>query len=108
MKPVRLTKRAQSEIARAASWYEDRSEGLGDKFLSRVKEAIENITLNPLGYSLALGVVRRCLIPRFQDVLFFVVEPDESIVISCLHSKRNPLLAKHLARRIKPLPDEPS
>ena len=98
MKPVRFTQIADGEVRRAAAWYEEQSEGLGDKFLSRVQEAVDKIARNPQGYAFAVENVRRCLVPRFQDALWFTVEPDESIVIACLHSKRSPVLAKERAR----------
>jgi plasmid stabilization system protein ParE len=103
LKPVRFTRRAETEIERAAAWYEKRSEGLGEKFLGRVKEAVQSIAINPLGYAAGVGGARRCLVPRFQDALYFMVEPDESIVIGCLHSKRNPILAKERALGVRPI-----
>jgi len=50
MKPVRITKLAQTEIDDAASWFERRKQGLGIEFYRRVDEAAEQIELNPKGF----------------------------------------------------------
>jgi hypothetical protein len=47
MKPVRITKLAQTEIDAAANWFERRREGLGSQFYQRVDEAAEKIGINP-------------------------------------------------------------
>ena len=103
MKPVRFTRIAEEEVRQAADWYDQQSEGLGDKFLYRVREAVEKIAANPQGYAKAIGDVRRCMVPRFQDALWFKIEPDESIVIACLHARRNPILAKERVAGVTPI-----
>jgi hypothetical protein len=49
--PVSLTRQARRDIAEASEWYEQKSEGLGGKFLDRVAESLDKIGLNPLGYA---------------------------------------------------------
>ncbi|MBV9266159.1 MAG: hypothetical protein JO061_08330 [Acidobacteriaceae bacterium] len=107
MKPVRFTKVADAEVQARANWYDQRAPNLGTKFLRRVLEAVEKIAQNPLGYERKIGHVRRCMVPRFQDALWFVVEPDESIVIACLHGRRSPTLVKERAAGVIPLPRPP-
>jgi hypothetical protein len=47
---VRLTQVAQSDIDKAAEWYERQREGLGFTFLDRVDQGLDKIALNPTGY----------------------------------------------------------
>ncbi|HET7115774.1 MAG TPA: hypothetical protein VFI29_04760 [Hanamia sp.] len=45
-----LSIKAQKEIAVSWNWYEDRLQGLGDRFLNEVKDAILKIVNNPNRY----------------------------------------------------------
>jgi hypothetical protein len=47
LKPVFLRRAAQADIPKAAAWHERQSNGLGDRFLDRVDEAIEGIRQIP-------------------------------------------------------------
>src|SRR5205823_1479738 len=66
--------------------------------MERINETIQKIAVNPLGYAMVIDNVRRANIRRFPMALWFLVEPDESIVIACLDGRRNPVLAIHRAR----------
>ncbi len=105
MKPVVLTKVAQADVRKAAAYYDGQSEGLGDKFLDRVQETIDGIALNPLGYAARVDEVRMAALKQFPFGLWFHVESDGSIVVACLHHKRNPVLAKERARGVLQMPD---
>ena len=100
MKPVFLRKAAKADIAKAAAWYEGQSEGLGDRFLDRVDEAIEAIRKNPLGYAVRVDDVRMASLKKFPYGLYFHVEDEGSIVIACLAHRRNPVLALERARGV--------
>ena len=86
---VRYLPAATRDIETNARWYEAQSEGLGDKFVLKVLEAVDKIALNPLGYEVVAEGARRCIVPRFQDAIWFIVESDQTIVIACLHSRRD-------------------
>jgi toxin ParE1/3/4 len=105
LKPVFLRKAAKADIAKAAAWYERQSQGLGDKFLDRVDEAIEGIRQNPLGYAVRVDDVRMASLKRFPYGLYFHVEEEGSIVIACLAHRRNPVLALERARGVLEMPD---
>jgi hypothetical protein len=80
LRPARLTLQANADIARAAEWYEERSEGLGKRFVDRV-EAITRIEANPEGYAPVFKNLRRCNVAKFPYALWFEVrfrqEPDD-------------------------------
>ena len=98
-----VTRQAQADIAQAAEWYEAKGEGLGDKFLDQVSDALDRIALNPRGYAAVFRDLRRCVVPRFPYALWFRVQ-GETLIVACLHSKRNPSFAKERAMGIAQLP----
>ncbi len=107
MKPVRLTHVAESDIAEAAAWYEAEREGLGVQFVDRVQQAIDRIAENPMGYAKVIEDARRAPLEQFPYGLWYRVEPDESVVIACLHGKRSPRLTRERALGIIPMPRKP-
>ena len=107
MKPVRLTKIAEADIAGAAAWYEAKKPDLGFEFVERVEEAIQGIAQNPLMHATVIEDVRRAPLSRFPYALWYRVEPDDSIVIACLHAKRSPRLARERALGILEFPKKP-
>ncbi len=105
MKPVILTKVAEADIERVAVWYEERKEGLGAEFIDRVTETILRIGENPAGYRKALNDVRVANLRKFPYGLWFRERGDGSVVIACLHGKRDRILAKERALGILQMPD---
>lgn len=101
---VRLTRAARADIAKAAEWYEAQSPGLGDTFLDRVTEAVDSIGGHPQAYRKVVRDVRRASLRQFPYALWFRLE-DDAVVIACLHSKRDGVLAKERALGILQMPD---
>jgi toxin ParE1/3/4 len=105
---VRLTRTAQADVEKAATWYEGRKEGLGEKFLDRVLETLNRVADNPKGYAPVVKDVRMVNVRRFPYGLWFRVVPEDgSIVIACLHQKRDRVLAAERALGIIQMPDPP-
>jgi toxin ParE1/3/4 len=97
--PVKLTRLAEADIAQAFDWYEGKKEHLGFEFIEQVEQAIRRISEHPLSHRKVIDNARRCNVERFPYVMWYRVEPDNSIVIACLHHKRNPKLASARAKR---------
>jgi hypothetical protein len=55
-----------------------------------VRAALATIEREPLRYSLARGEVRRTLIRRFPYAVYVIADPDATVVIACLHVRRDP------------------
>jgi len=85
-----LRRDAQADIDGAAGWYEDQRAGLGLEFTRVVRAALATIEREPLRYPLARGEVRRTLIRRFPYAVYFIADPDATVVIACLHVRRDP------------------
>jgi toxin ParE1/3/4 len=81
---------AQADIEAAAQWYEGERPGLGFEFTRVVRAALAAIEREPQRYPSARGEVRRALVRRFPYALYFITEPDETVVLACLHVRRDP------------------
>jgi len=68
-----LRKAARADIAEAFRWYEARGTGLGFEFLRAVRVALAGIERAPEQYPIALGDIRKALLPRFPYVVYFVL-----------------------------------
>jgi hypothetical protein len=76
------------------------------EFFARVEEAIQKISINPLGYRKLFGEARRINLRQFPFGLWYKIEQD-AIVIACLHAKRSIDLAKERASGVIEMPKPP-
>lgn len=107
MKPVRITKLAQTEIDAAANWFERRKEGLGIQFYKRVAEAIEKVERNPEGFQKLYKDMRHVNLEQFKEWgLFFRILADNSVVIACVSGRRNTRLIRERASGVIPIQPE--
>ena len=81
-----------AEIADAIAWYESQRLGLGEEFLVVVEAAFADIHDAPERWALWRDDrnYRRRVIHRFPYSMFYVIEPDEIIVVAVSHNKRLP------------------
>jgi plasmid stabilization system protein ParE len=103
--PVRFTSAAERDIQKAYAWYESQREGLGIEFLNRVDHAVETIGTFPEGFPKIINEVRRAPMEQFPYNLWFRVLPDDSVVIGCLHGRRDTVLARERALGVLEMPD---
>ena len=90
MLPVTFLNEAEAELEEAQAWYEERSPGLGQAFVTSVQAAIERIRRSPWQFPVVDHEVRRALIRRFPYGVFYLAEEDRVVVIAVFHSSRNP------------------
>ena len=81
---------AESEMADAFDWYEDRVPGLGSEFLLCVDAVFSSVLRNPEMFPRVHRIVRRALTRRFPYEVFFVEDDERIVVLSVFHAKRNP------------------
>ena len=74
----------------ARIWYEDRSLGLGDRFLDRVDDCINRIRKNPELYEKVYKDYRRVVVHRFPYVVFYESSVNTITVYSVFHSAQDP------------------
>lgn len=81
---------AAKELQDTREYYELEFAGLGERFVTEVKLAIERIVQYPTAWSVERGDVRRNILPRFPYKLLYSVEPDHIFVIAIAHQHRKP------------------
>ncbi|WEK36423.1 MAG: type II toxin-antitoxin system RelE/ParE family toxin [Candidatus Pseudobacter hemicellulosilyticus] len=89
---VILSSRSVREISSSWEWYEDRAEGLGDRFVENVKAKIAQVVTNPTHYSARYKDYREASIDTFPFQLIFHLNSKKKTVriLSVFHSARNP------------------
>jgi plasmid stabilization system protein ParE len=87
-----LSTRAQKEVSVSWEWYEERSLGLGDRFLEAVKAKIREIEKEPFNYSARYKEYRETSLDSFPyQIVFRINQRKKSIrIVSLFHSARNP------------------
>ena len=88
--PVIIRQQAQEDIESAYNWYEERREGLGEDFLLCVEEGIEKISRSPHLYPIVYKNIRRALVRRFPDSIFYLEYEHGIVVLAVFHEKRRP------------------
>ncbi len=81
---------AETELAEAFDWYEQRVPGLGSDLLVAVDAALDSVLSNPFQHPVIYRGVRRILTRRFPYQVLFVVEANVVTVIAVFHGARDP------------------
>lgn len=81
---------AKTVITDFAFDYENKEEGLGYRFLQSIEIALNDITVNPLGYQIKYDTFRSKLVKPFPYLLIFEVIKKDVIVYQCYNEKSNP------------------
>lgn len=99
---VRLLGEAEQELTAAAQWYEQRSAGLGGRFLEEAGEGFSAIGRNPRRYLRVRFAkhreVRRYLLPHFPYAVIYEIREVECLVAAVSHTARRP---GYWAKRLK-------
>lgn len=82
---------ARSEEAEAYLFYEERVEGLGEKFLVEVEKTIHSLASNPQYNTFCdtTRSIRDVALKRFPYVIIYEVFQDRIVVLSIHHTKKN-------------------
>jgi len=84
-----IKEEVKKDLLLAFSYYEDASEGLGDKFFEAVEEAFAFIINSPESYPVKRGIYRECRIRKFPFVVVYSFLGDSVIVYSVFNTWRN-------------------
>ena len=87
-----LSSRAAKEIEDSWNWYEDRQEGLGDRFSKEVIDCIKKIELHPERYACRHKAYRETLIDIFPFLIIYRINKKHKtvMILSVFHASRNP------------------
>lgn len=70
-----LRPRAENDLRAAFEWYESQRAGLGDQFLTAVRERLEAIRRFPEANPIVYRDIRRAVVSRFPYLIFYVLRP---------------------------------
>src|SRR5262245_12482106 len=87
---VALTAEAEADLDEAAQWYEERSAGLGEDFVSQVRTTLELIGDNPELYGEVHPGIRRARVKRFPYGVFYRLRENRVEVVAVFHDHRDP------------------
>ncbi len=84
--------RAQKELAHSWDWYEERQQGLGDRFVHEIIRHEQLITQNPERYPARHKSYRETPVPVFPYLLIYRVNKKKKLVyiVSVFHTSINP------------------
>jgi hypothetical protein len=93
-------------MCEAADWYEQQGEGLGDRFMNEVAQALAAIEANPKRFAQleTLGsrtTFRRALVNEFPYVVVYRVFTNDVFVYAVAHAGRRPNYWKNRRRSSK-------
>ena len=86
----------EADIDEAYRWYEERSPGLGGRFLNAIEATIALLREAPQRFPVFHRapdlVIRRALVEGFPYALFFIWSDrsGDMSVIACMHARRDP------------------
>jgi len=91
MKPVAIHPDARAEAMAASDYYEECCPGLGRAFTDSLEDALARIAERPQSFAVheATGA-RKCVMPRFPYLIFFLERCEDLWVVAVAHASRNP------------------
>ncbi len=91
MKPVAFDAEATAEFDEAVRYYEARTEGAGVRLRFEVKRALDRMATNPQHYPrVGRTSYRKCPVPPFRYVIFFLERPGYIWIAAVAHASRRP------------------
>lgn len=81
---------AEAELLDTWDWYERQRPGLGDELIGCVDAAVSRALRSPELDAPIQDEVRRILVRRFPFAVFYVVEPDQIVILAVAHARRDP------------------
>jgi plasmid stabilization system protein ParE len=95
---VVLRRAAELDVVAIEDWYDAQQDGLGVEFREALDELLTRIAANPLAYPEKYRGNRRAMMQRFPYVVWYRVEEEISVVLACVHGRRDPALTRARTR----------
>src|SRR5438067_1793002 len=81
---------AKLDVAGAALWYEQQRPGLGDEFTHAIRQHVETIIERPTSFPVVRKKeIRRMLVHRFPNAIYFIAAGELVSVIGVLHTSQD-------------------
>jgi len=81
---------ARQDLQVAASWYEERRDGLGGEFIDEFLSCVGRLEDNPQLYPVVEDAIRRALFQRFPYAIYYTIEPNHLQILGILHCGQHP------------------
>lgn len=92
---------AENDVREAYEFYEANDAGLALKFMMAVRQTVDAIEKAPLRFPVVFEASRKARVAKFPFVLFYVTD-GQTIIIACLHDRRNPEIIRERLRTLGP------
>lgn len=92
---LRLLRGAADDVARAATWYSERSTQAADGFLVEIERAPYLIRTSPGSGSPSRRKTRRFVLDRYPFSVVYRFEDDVVWIVAVAHAKRRPDYWRH-------------
>lgn len=88
---IRYNPLARDEVIKAAEYFDDQDEGLGNRFLEEIDKVMEEIAALPLAWPITKhGTRKRILLSPFPYTIHYKIVRDELVVVAVAHQGREP------------------
>jgi len=87
--PIVIRPEAEADALAAREWYDERQDGLGQRFGQAVVDLLERIAVNPLVYPRVHRDTRRAVLSGFPCAIYFRVH-EETLVVIAVHGRQHP------------------
>ncbi len=86
----KVTDDAELDAKEVFEWYENKLQGLGNRFLSHLEKSFNKIAFNPLAFA-NTGFLdfRRFVLDVFPYKIFFLIKDDVIIITAIIHKSRS-------------------
>lgn len=87
---IRWQPAAVEEVDAIAAFYQEKQEGLEQRFLEVLEDALRRIGRRPHMYQTIEKDIRRCRLPRFPYGIIFRMQTEHIEIIAVMHLHRQP------------------
>ena len=96
-----LTPEAHADVLKAVGYYNTQSPGLGFDFLDEFEDSISLIREAPLLFTLVDAPIRRALVHRLPNGVFYVAGSDDApdVVVAVVDLHQDPEVVRRAYRR---------
>ena len=83
---------AIKELEESSDWYEERSVGLGRRFVNTIRQTLILTSQNPEAFPKTKKHFRETVVSDFPFIIVYVYDKEENIIniLHVFHTKRNP------------------
>jgi hypothetical protein len=98
-----VTDAAAADMQEAYDWYAEKDSELALQFMMCVRQTVDAIEKSPLRFPIYVQQVRKAPVKKFPFSVSYITDGN-SIVIACLHDRRDKKIVLERVRALGPSP----